>query len=159
MNNLKELTKSDDFMQLDISEQKDIVLDTMKKDLINRMYVKGLDFKEESTLRELVSQYGKQDEDKKFFKDINKTMIETIECMQSKNVDIINSNSVMKDGITTTYRLTTSPVLSYNYDGELNYIESNGRIKDYKMLIALIEFFQNRFLEERNINRLVRRYK
>ncbi len=162
MKNLNELKNNEEFLNLELKEQKQLVLDAMKKDLITRMFNNGMIVKQESSLKDLLYQFNEYGEDNNYLKRLNKVFIEIIESMQLKNVEIVNSSFKIQNQIYPsfiTYRLTTTPIFSYTYNGELKSIELSSRVKDFNLIISLLNFYEDRFLENKYINRLIRRNK
>ena len=169
MKELEKVLEDKDFLDLELREGKDYVLECIKNGLIRDINESGIVLYRDYTISQLLimmSKINTVNGDKDYFDVFNRQLLEIMKKMQSSDIKLKNTSRFIKCDIVVNgakdrfsinvSRLSFSPILNYNVDGELLYIETNASTSPLETASSLVDFFDKRFLVNQVTNKLVK---
>ena len=169
MKELEKVLEDKDFFDLELREGKDYVLECIKNGLIRDINESGIVLYRDYTISQLLimmSKINKVNDDKDYFDVFNRQLLEIMKKMQSSDIKLKKTSRFIKCDIVLNgtkdrfsvniSRMSFSPILNYNVDGELLYIETNASTSPLETASSLVDFFDKRFLVNQVTNKLVK---
>lgn len=169
MKELEKVLEDKDFLDLELREGKDYVLECIKNGLIRDINESGIVLYRDYTISQLLimmSKINTVNGDKDYFDVFNRQLLEIMKKMQSSDIKLKKTSRFIKCDIVLNgtkdrfsvniSRMSFSPILNYNVDGELLYIETNASTSPLETASSLVDFFDKRFLVNQVTNKLVK---
>lgn len=151
---LQSVLNNKDFLVMDISKQKEYVINSLELDLMMKLSNLGVKTKMSYDVYDIFEIVAKSGNDE-FLNNIYKTLLKIMSIMQKNEISLKQGISSTKCDLKTVQfvRLGEKPVSSYDINGRLLGIEYSSKMSVANMTFDLINQFENRFLVPYDLTR------